>query len=54
MIEPIIEATNVSKVLGSGATQVRALKDVNIALGGGQLTVLMMWWTVPAPGNEVP
>ena len=41
MIEPIIEATNVSKVLGSGATQVRALKDVNIALGGGQLTVLM-------------
>jgi ABC-type lipoprotein export system ATPase subunit len=41
MIEPIIKATNVSKVLGSGATQVRALKDVNISLSGSQLAVLM-------------
>ncbi len=41
MIEPIIEATNVSKVFGSGPAQVQALKNVNIALNGGKLTVLM-------------
>ena len=41
MIEPIIEATNVSKVLGSGPARVQALKDVNLTLNGGKLTVLM-------------
>lgn len=41
MIKPIIEATNVSKVFGSGPAQVQALKNVNIALNGGKLTVLM-------------
>ena len=41
MIGPIIEAANVSKVLGSGPTRVQALKDVNLTLNGGELTVLM-------------
>jgi putative ABC transport system ATP-binding protein len=41
MIEPIIEATKVSKILGSGPTQVQALKDVSMTLNGGKLTVLM-------------
>ena len=41
MIEPIIEATKVSKVLGSGPTRVQALKDVSMTLNGGKLTVLM-------------
>lgn len=41
MTEPIIEATNVSKVLGSGAAKVQALKDISITLRGGELTVLI-------------
>jgi putative ABC transport system ATP-binding protein len=41
MTAPIIEATNVSKVFGSGPARVQALKDVNLALNGGKLTVLM-------------
>jgi putative ABC transport system ATP-binding protein len=41
MIGPIIEAANVSKVLGSGPARVQALKDVNLTLKGGELTVLM-------------
>ena len=41
MTEPIIEAMNVSKVLGSGPAKVQALKGVNITLKGGKLTVLM-------------
>ena len=41
MTELIIEARNVSKVLGSGPAQVQALKDVSITLNGGKLTVLM-------------
>jgi putative ABC transport system ATP-binding protein len=41
MILPIIEARNVSKVLGSGAGQVRAVKNVDLSLAGGKLTVLM-------------
>ena len=41
MILPIIEARNVSKVLGSGAGQVRAVKNINLTLSGGKLTVLM-------------
>ena len=38
---PVIEARNVSKVLGAGAGQVRALKDINLSISGGKLTVLM-------------
>jgi putative ABC transport system ATP-binding protein len=41
MILPIIEARKVSKVLGSGAGQVRAVKNVDLSLAGGKLTVLM-------------
>ena len=41
MSNPIIEAANVSKTLGSGPAQVRALKDVSVSLYGGKLTVLM-------------
>ena len=41
MSGPIIEAANVSKLLGSGAARVQALKDVNLTLNGGELTVLM-------------
>ena len=41
MTEPIIEAANVSKIFGSGPARVQALKDVNLTLNGGKLTVLM-------------
>jgi putative ABC transport system ATP-binding protein len=41
MTEPVIEAANVSKVFGNGPARVQALKDVNLALDGGRLTVLM-------------
>ena len=41
MSRPVIEASGVSKVLGSGAGEVRALKDINLSLGGGELMVLM-------------
>jgi putative ABC transport system ATP-binding protein len=41
MTEPFIEAEHVSKIYGSGSTRVEALKDVNLALAGGELTVLM-------------
>ena len=41
MTEPLIEAVNVAKVLGSGAAQVAALKGVSLALKGGELTLLM-------------
>ncbi|MGA2817721.1 MAG: ABC transporter ATP-binding protein [Xanthobacteraceae bacterium] len=41
MTEPIIDATNVSKILGSGPARVQALKDVSLTLNGGKLTVLM-------------
>ena len=37
----IIEAANVSKILGSGPARVQALKDVNLTLNGGESTVLM-------------
>lgn len=40
MTQSIIAAENVSKTLGSGAAQVRALRDVNLSLDGG-LTMLM-------------
>ena len=41
MSDFILEAENVTKVLGRGAAQVHALKDVNLSLRGGELTVLM-------------
>jgi putative ABC transport system ATP-binding protein len=41
MTAPIIEAAHLSKVYGSGPTRVDALKDVNFAIAGGKLTVLM-------------
>jgi putative ABC transport system ATP-binding protein len=41
MSAPVIEATNVEKVLGSGAGEVRALKGVSLELSGGELTLLM-------------
>lgn len=41
MTEPVIEAVNVAKILGSGAAQVAALKGVSLVLRGGELTLLM-------------
>ena len=41
MTIPVIEARNVSKVLGAGAGQVRALRNINLSITGGKLTVLM-------------
>ena len=41
MTEFVIEAANLSKSFGSGAAWVQALKDVNLTLEGGQLTVLI-------------
>jgi putative ABC transport system ATP-binding protein len=41
MIEPVIEATDIVKVLGKGAGQVQALKGASLSLAGGQLALLM-------------
>jgi putative ABC transport system ATP-binding protein len=41
MTQPIIEAVGVAQSLGEGASRVQALKGVNLALAGGQLTLLM-------------
>jgi putative ABC transport system ATP-binding protein len=41
MTETMLEATNVTKDLGSGAGRVQALKGVSLALNGGELTLLM-------------
>jgi putative ABC transport system ATP-binding protein len=41
MSDFIVEAVGVTKVLGHGAAQVHALKDINLSLRGGELTVLM-------------
>ncbi len=41
MNTPIIEVSDVSRVLGAGAAQVRALKSVKLSLNGGELTILM-------------
>ncbi len=41
MIIPVIETRKVSKVLGAGAGQVRALKNIDLSITGGKLTVLM-------------
>jgi putative ABC transport system ATP-binding protein len=40
-MEPILEASNIVKVLGSGAAEVRALKGVSLELMPGELTLLM-------------
>ena len=39
--EPVLEATNIVKELGSGATMVRAVKGVDLKLVPGELTLLM-------------
>ena len=41
MSDFIVEAKGVTKVLGRGAAQVHALKDIDLSLCGGELTVLM-------------
>ncbi len=41
MTEPVAQAVNVAKVLGSGPAQVQALTEVNLALNPGELTLLM-------------
>lgn len=41
MTEPFIEAAHVAKIYGEGSARVEALRDVNLALDGGKLTVLM-------------
>ena len=41
MSDFVLEAKDVTKILGHGAAQVRALKDINLSLRGGELTVLM-------------
>ncbi len=41
MTEPLLEAVNLAKDLGSGAAKVAALKGVTLSLNGGELTLLM-------------
>jgi putative ABC transport system ATP-binding protein len=41
MNEPVIDAVDIVKVLGTGAGQVQALKGVSLALACGELTLLM-------------
>jgi putative ABC transport system ATP-binding protein len=41
MTAPVIEAFDVVKFLGTGASQVQALKGVSLSLAGGELTLLM-------------
>ena len=41
MTEAVLEAVDVVKLLGEGAAQVQALKGVNLAVTGGELTLLM-------------
>jgi putative ABC transport system ATP-binding protein len=41
MSEPLLEAVDVAKDLGSGAAKVAALKGVSLSLRGGELTLLM-------------
>ncbi len=41
MSAPVLEALGVNKILGTGPSQVHALKDVNLSLHGGELTMLM-------------
>jgi putative ABC transport system ATP-binding protein len=41
MSQPVLEAYGVGKVLGSGAGRVEALRDINLSLREGELTMLM-------------
>jgi len=41
MTEAVLEASDVVKVLGAGAGEVRALKGVSLSLAAGELTLLM-------------
>jgi putative ABC transport system ATP-binding protein len=41
MTEPLLEAVNLAKDLGSGAGKVAALKGVSLSLNAGELTLLM-------------
>jgi len=41
MTEPFIEAAHVGKIYGDGPTRLVVLKDINLVLDGGKLTVLM-------------
>ncbi len=41
MTAPIVRTKDLSMVLGSGAAQVHALKGIDLALNGGELTMLM-------------
>ena len=41
MSDPVIEATGIVRLLGSGAAQVRALRGVSLKLHSGELTLLM-------------
>jgi putative ABC transport system ATP-binding protein len=41
MTAPVIEAIDTTKFLGDGAGRVQALKGVSLAVGGGELTLLM-------------
>ena len=41
MTQPAIEAVDIVKFLGKGASRVQALKGVNLSLGCGELTLLM-------------
>ena len=41
MSAPIVQANSITKRLGSGSSEVLALKDVNLSLSSGSLTVLM-------------
>jgi putative ABC transport system ATP-binding protein len=41
MTAPVLEAVDVVKFLGGGASQVQALKGVSLSISGGELTLLM-------------
>jgi putative ABC transport system ATP-binding protein len=41
MTRPVVEAVDVTKLLGSGAGEVQALRGVTLSLEGGQLALLM-------------
>ncbi|MBO0757287.1 MAG: ABC transporter ATP-binding protein [Bradyrhizobiaceae bacterium] len=41
MTEPVIEAVDVAKVLGTGAARVQALNGVSVSVRGGELALLM-------------
>jgi putative ABC transport system ATP-binding protein len=41
MTQTMIEASAIAMVLGEGAARVDALKDINLSLAGGELTLLM-------------